>query len=319
MDVLTDVLRTVRMRNVLHGRLELTAPWGARLDESRHPYFYVISRGVCWLEVDGLHGSIRTDGGDFVLLTRGQGHVARDAPRTRAVGLDKILTDHPKDESDALHYGGSGPLTSMVCGHFVVEDGGWNPLLESLPPVVHVKGEDGAAVHWLEATLRFVSSEAAAGRPGSKTVLSALADILFIHAARAHLSSSESGEGGWLRALVDPYIGQALVLLHQYPANAWTVEGLAERVCMSRSAFAERFVQLVGEPPLQYLTKWRMQKAAALLRDSDARLAEVAERVGYAGESALSRAFKRWLGVAPGAYRKGRQGGRADASRLPDS
>ncbi len=308
MDVLTDVLRTVRMRNVLHGRLELTAPWGARLEAIGHPFFYVISRGACWFEVEGIVDPFRIDGGDFVLLTRGQAHVARDAPRTRAIPLTRILETRPKDGTDLLTYGGGGALTSMVCGHFVLEAGGWNPLLESLPPVIHVRGEDVAAVQWLDATLRFVTSEAAAGRPGSTAVLSCLADILFIQAARAHLTRPGNGAPNWLRALVDPQIGRALVLLHERLAFPWTVEGLAASVSMSRSAFAARFAQLVGEPPLQYLTRWRMQKASAFLSEGEARLAEVAQKVGYAGEAALSRAFKRWVGIAPGVYRKSRRG-----------
>lgn len=303
MDVLTDVLRTVRMRNVFHGRLELSAPWGASVDEIRHPFFYVVSRGFGWFEIEGERRSHRCEAGDLLLLTRGQAHVARDSPRTRAMPLAQIQSTHPRTEAGVLRYGGGGSATTMVCGHFVLEDQGQNPLISSLPDVVHLKGEDGETVQWFHSTLRFIASEAKTARPGSEMILGSLADILFVQMARAHLARADEGASGWLRALVDPHIGPALSLIHQQPGAPWTVESLASRAMMSRSSFAARFSELVGEPPHQYLTRWRMQKAAALLREGKARLAEIADRVGYRGEASLSRSFKRWTGVAPGRYR----------------
>lgn len=308
MDVLTDALEAIHLKSVIHGRLELTAPWGFRADFG-HSGFYVVTRGNCWLEVDGVDQPVQLSSGDFVLLPHRQAHVLRDSRRTRAVPAREVFAKCPKSTDGCQpggirRYGGGGALTTMVGGCFLFEDGGRNPLVAALPPVVHVKGDGGRAVQWLEASLQFVSSEMASGQPGAETVVSRLADILFVQAVRAHLAQSSEEATGWLRALVDPKVGAALGLMHEKPEQAWTVEALASRVAMSRSAFAARFAQLVGEPPLTYLTRWRMQKASRLLRGGHASIGEVAARVGYEAEAAFSKAFKRWIGVAPGAYRR---------------
>jgi AraC-like DNA-binding protein len=308
MDVLTDALEAIHLKSMIHGRLELTAPWGFRVDFG-HSGFYVVTRGTCWLEVDGVGEPVQLASGDFVLLPHGQSHVLRDNRRTRAVSAREVFTKCPESTPGCQpggirRYGGGGALTTMVGGCFVFEDGGKNPLVASLPPVVHVKGDGGRAVQWLEASLQFVASEMASGQPGAETVVSRLADILFVQAVRAHMAQSADDAGGWLRAVVDPQVGAALSLMHEKPEAEWTVEALATRVAMSRSAFAARFAHLVGEPPLTYLTRWRMQKATRLLRVGHASIGEVAFRVGYEAEAAFSKAFKRWTGMAPGAYRR---------------
>jgi len=307
MDVLTDVLEAIHFKSVVHGRLELTAPWGFQLDFGQ-PGFYVVTRGSCWLAVDGENEPIQLAGGDFVLLPKGQAHVVLDSPQTKAVPISEVLG--PADGADGdcktcgvLHHGGGGALTVLVGGCFQF-DGARNPLLDSLPPVIHVKGDRDSTVRWFETTLQFVACEMAAERPGSQTVVSRLADILFVQAVRAYLAQSGAEAKGWLSALEDPHIGAALSLIHEKPEEAWTVETLAARVAMSRSAFAARFMQLVEEPPLTYLTRWRMDKARRLLRAGSASVGEIAARVGYDAEAAFSKAFKRWVGVPPGAYRR---------------
>jgi AraC-like DNA-binding protein len=203
-----------------------------------------------------------------------------------------------------MRFGGNGANSTLVCGAFKFEDRRHNPLLGVLPPLVLIKGEEGRAVQWLEPTLQFIACEAASGRPGAQTIISRLADVLFIQIVRGFLVSTPENQRGWLRALSDAQIGTALSLIHQNPENPWTVATLASKVGMSRSTFAGRFAELVGEPPLHYVTRWRMQKAAALLREGTTTLAEIADRVGYESEAAFSKAFKRWVGTAPGAYRK---------------
>lgn len=314
MDVLTDALEAIHLKSRVYGRLELSAPWGLRMEGGRSG-FYVITRGTCWLELPGVD-PIQLASGDFVLLPKGQPHTIRDSRRTRAAAAAEVFAKRAQSAQGCQpggirRYGGGGALTTMVGGCFVFEDGQTNPLVASLPPVVHVKGDGGAAVRWLEASLQFVASEMAAGQPGAETVVSRLADILFVQAVRAHLAQCGEGARGWLGALIDPQVGQALGLIHQSPAEPWTVDSLASRVAMSRSAFAARFSQLVGEPPLTYLTRWRMQKAARLLRTGHATIGEVASRVGYEAEAAFSKAFKRWTGVPPSAYRRAQAAPRA--------
>jgi AraC-like DNA-binding protein len=318
MDVLTDVLEAVHLKSLFYGRLELTAPWGLRMDGER-PGFYVVTRGTCWLEVDGTAEPVQLAGGDFLLLLRGQKHAIKNSRETPALPVADVLGECSDSGTGCQpggvrHYGGGGALTTLVGGCFLFDDGGEkNPLLSSLPPVIHVKGDTGTTVQWLEANLQFVASEMASGQPGAQTVVSRLADILFVQAVRAHLAQSGQGVKGWLRALVDPQIGEALGLIHEKPQEPWTVESLALRVAMSRSAFAARFADLVEEPPLTYLTRWRMQKATRLLSTGQASIGEIAHRVGYDAEAAFSKAFKRSMGVAPGAYRRA-QGGSLPAT-----
>jgi AraC-like DNA-binding protein len=306
MDVLTDVLRTVRLQNQCYGRLELTAPWGVEVDGSEPPssHFYAVLRGSGWLQVDGSSQAVPLAGGDLVLLPRGARHLLRDDLTTRAVAMARILAGRVKAPGGVIRYGGGGAPASIVGGHFTFEGGGSGALLEGLPPMIHVKSDGGALVQWLEATLQLLAAETALAQPGAETVVSRLADILFVQALRTHMASVTDCSRGWLRALKDPPMATALRLIHEQPEKPWTVEALAQRVTMSRSAFAERFTRLVGEAPLGYLTRWRIQKAAHLIRERDATLGAIARGVGYATESAFGKAFRRHMGTSPGEYRK---------------
>lgn len=315
MDVLTDVLQTVRVSAMCYGQVELTAPWGLRAEQAEDAIFHVVLRGSCVLEVDGVDGVVGLSSGDVFALPDGTAHVLRDCPTTPARPIAEMFAEPPADGGRVRAYGGGGAASTLVCGCFRFEDRRNNPLLSVLPPLVLIRGRDGRAVDWLEPTLRFIAAEADSDRPGAQTVISRLADILFIQLVRAHLASASEAERGWLKALAEPQIGAALSLIHHDPAHAWTVASLAQRVGMSRSTFAGRFTELVGEPPLHYVTRWRMQKAAGLLREGRATLADIADRVGYESEAAFSKAFKRWMGSAPGAYRKAaRAAGGADAN-----
>jgi AraC-like DNA-binding protein len=316
MDVLTDVLRSVRLRSEVDGRLELTAPWGIEFGTGgmRNPYFHVVSRGSCWLEVEGDPAQVPLAGGDFVLLPRGGRSTLRDRPEIHAVPIDEVIVASGRDHEDcsinrALRYGGGGAPATLISGGFAFEDGGAAPLAEVLPPLIHVRGDAGEPVPWLAATLQFLVAESASALPGSETVRGRLADILFVQAIRAHVAADPGQSAGWLKALADPQVGKALRLIHDRPGDPWTVESLADRVAMSRSAFAERFRGLVGIPPLRYLTRWRMHKAAQMLRGG-ASVAEVAYTVGYETESSFGKVFKRYTGTAPGEYRgaAGRRG-----------
>lgn len=306
MDVLTDVLQTVRVSSVCYGRVELSAPWGVEVASSEAASFHVVLRGNCWLEVEGRTDMVPLTSGDLFALPHGHGHVLRDAPDTKARPLHDLIGSCPAEVGGTLRVGdsASGVGSTLVCGAFEFEDRRHNPLLSVLPSLVLIRGEDGRAVQWLEPTLQFMACEAASGRPGARTVISRLADILFIQIVRGFLASTPETRRGWLRALTEPQIGTALSLIHQNPQHPWTVAALASKVGMSRSTFAGRFAELVGEPPLHYVTRWRMQKAAALLRGGAATLGDIADRVGYESEAAFSKAFKRWVGTAPGAYRK---------------
>jgi len=304
-DVLTDVLETVRVGAACYGRVEAAAPWGIGVAaDEENAKFHVVLSGECWLDVEGQE-PIHLSGGDLVALPHGHAHALRDVPGSSIRPLADLITSPSTGKcQSSIVTGGDGASATLVTGSFHFEDRRNNPLLSVLPPVIVLPGELSRNVHWLEPTLKFIACEAASARPGAQTVVSRLADVLFIQIVRGYLATLPPGASGWLGALADAQIGGALGLIHQSPELDWTVQSLAAKVAMSRSAFASRFARLVGEPPLAYVTRWRMQKAAGLLRQSSATLADIAERVGYDSEAAFSKAFKRAVGSAPGAYRR---------------
>jgi AraC-like DNA-binding protein len=302
-DVLTDVLETLRARGACYARLDAGAPFGVALAESANAAFHLVLDGTCVLRMDG-RGDIEFRGGDLVAIPHGLPHVLVDHPDTPTHQLSELLGRDRQPGPASLEIGGRGVRTTLLCGKIEFEDPVGHPLLGALPAVIVLKGASQGLVEWLEPTLRFIASEAGSTQPGAQIVVSRLADVLFIQIVRGHLASVGPAAGGWLGALADAQIGAALGLIHEKPASAWTVKSLAASAGMSRSAFASRFNHLVGEPPLRYLTRWRMQKAQRLLRDGRASLADVAARVGYDSEAAFSKAFKRAAGAAPGAYRR---------------
>lgn len=304
MDVLTDVLQTVRARAACSGRLEAAAPWGIEIPAGDYARFHVVLEGQAWLRPPEPAEPIELSGGDLVALPHGDAHILADSLSSPTRPLSEVLAEDPRGLDRAIWVGGSGARTTLVSGRIEFEGRRGNPLLSVLPQVMVLKGELARSVHWLEPTLRILACEMASGRPGAQTVVSRLADVIFIQIVRGHLASRGGEATGWLAALADPQIGGALALVHQNPERDWTVQELAHQVAMSRSAFAARFTRLVGEPPLSYVTRWRMQKAASLLREGNATIAQIAEAVGYDSEAAFSKAFKRALGSAPGAYRR---------------
>lgn len=305
MDVLTDVMTTLRVRSNLYGRAEFTAPWGIRVTHKRGGAgFFVVSRGSCWLEVEGIEDPIPLAGGDFVFLPHGGPYNLRDALNSPLVPVEDVQKED--DHGPICVIDGGGAPTSAIWGCFEFEDGGRNPLIESLPPMIHLTAEAGPNVHWLQSTLQFVASETASKLPGAETVANRLTDILFVHAIRAYISGCAAHgckAQGWLRALSDPKIGRALTLIHNAPQRNWTVESLADAVSMSRSGFAAQFTSLVGESPLRYITSWRMKKASHLLLRNEP-IAAVAQAVGYDTDAAFGKAFKKHMGRTPGEFRR---------------
>ncbi|MEO6600250.1 MAG: AraC family transcriptional regulator [Polyangiaceae bacterium] len=310
MDVLTDVLETVRVVAACYGRMEATAPWGIQIRAGEDAKFHVVLEGHARLLVEGSDEPIELSAGDIVALPHGHAHSLIDDPGVTATQpLEELLVCRARGDGSVFRVGGGGESATIVSGRFRFEDRRNNPLLSVLPPVITLKGEVGKSILWLEPTLKFIACEAASGRPGSQTVIARLADVLFIQIVRGHLASLPANGSGWLGALADAQIGAALGHIHQSPEQDWTVQSLASKVAMSRSAFASRFMRLVGEPPLSYVTRWRMQKAAGMLREGKQTLAQVAAQVGYDSEAAFSKAFKRAVGSAPGAYRRGLRSG----------
>jgi AraC-like DNA-binding protein len=297
--VLSDVLETMRLTSFIFGRVELAAPWGLSFSRPDLARFYVVERGSALLEAAGA-APLYLSSGDVALLPRAGKHALRDAPSSPLVEVEDSMCQRHAATRDSRRFGGSGAVTSLMTGAFQFLSGNQTALLERLPPVIHMTGNDPASAPWLPATVQLLMAESASRSPGASVVVSRLADILLVHALRTQQHEGCTG----LRGLRDPQIGRALQLIHGRPGEDWTVESLAAAAGISRSGFAARFLELVGEPPLQYLTRWRMKKAAQYLREQHDTIATVAEQVGYRSEASFNRAFKRWESTTPAAYRR---------------
>lgn len=303
MDVLGDVLDSVRLSGQVICRLELTAPWGISIAPVHGASFHVIDRGSCWIRLTGEDELVPLAGGDLVVFPRGSAHEIVDTPSSPVRGLEDLTRSLGQD-SLVLRHGGGGMPTTVVCGVLNHQDGGDHALFSLLPPLIHIKGDQGQASPWLDYTLRFMSSEAASSMPGAGTIIDRLSDILFVQAVRSWIGGQTEPSAGWLTALGDPQVGDALGHIHGDPGRRWTVDSLASLVSMSRSAFSARFSALVGQPPLLYVTRWRMRLARGWLRDTGLRPRDIAGRLGYRSEDPFKRAFKREVGMAPGHYRR---------------
>ena len=305
-DILTDVLQSVHIQGSLYCRSRMNAPWGFRVSRRNTATFHVLTRGRCWLDVEGVVKGVPLNSGDLVILPHGHAHVMRNPPNTpvtRIEPLEDLVEKLTPDRQGVLCYGRGGAPATLICGGFRLEGRLTNPLLSALPPFIQVKSKYTRLSPWLQATIEWVEAEASSNRAGAETVIARLSEILFIEAMRAFTSTNNDGDIGWLKALNDPQIGLALALIHSRPQEEWTLAALANQVGLSRTAFTTKFKQLVGESPLRYLTRWRLNKAAVYLRTGTGKLAEIARLVGYDSEVSLSKAFKRYFGVAPGAYR----------------
>jgi AraC-like DNA-binding protein len=262
----------------------------------------MLTDGSCWLTADGLSDPIPLSAGDCFLFAPGSWYTVRDNPRT---GTQNFCSVASENGSQAIKYGGGGGPTTIFFGWFKFCAASLKPLGRVLPPLIVVRSDEPQTLA-LRATMTMLASEMANPAPGSGLVAQRLADILFVQCLRAHLESrSGACNKGLLRAFFDPKIGVALKMMHQKLDAAWTVKKLASACGMSRSAFALRFKEMVGETPLDYLTTWRMQKAATLLQKSDDKVIDVARSVGYDSDATFSKAFKRVVHVAPSEFRRG--------------
>ncbi len=303
-DTLSEVLQAARFHSTVLCRSELTAPWGFSVIGRDFAAFHIVLRGKCCLEVDSVDGLTWLSERDLVILPHGHAHVVRDSPTSPTTQLEELIAESTRDHRGLLRAGGRGPKTVLVCGGFRFEDRTSNPLLAALPPMIHLRGRRPGVEAWLRTTLDFVARESDASRPGADSVVTRLADILFIEAIREYFASPEAETLGLAVALRDPRIGAAVASILRHPETDWEVNTLARQAGMSRTAFALQFAKLVGRSPLGYVTSCRMSKAAALLRTSTATIPQIAERVGYHSEIGFSRAFKRALRATPAAYRR---------------
>jgi AraC-like DNA-binding protein len=276
-------------------------PSGQKISPTELAHFGMVSRGNCWLSVEGIRDPIPLTGGDCFLVAPQTPFTLRDNPKTKPKSFCEVA---PKANNEVVHYGGGGAPTTIVSGFLSFDKVTLKPITQLLPHLILVKADQANALA-LRHTLQLLASEMAEPTPGSEVVANRLAEVLFIQTLRAHIASGkETCKPGWLRAIFDPQIGSALRAIHEDVNKPWTVESLAEAAGMSRSAFAARFKELLGQTPLDYLTQWRMQKAIQLLPQRNKKLIEIAQSIGYESDAAFSKAFKRVVGLTPGEYRQ---------------
>ena len=320
-DTLSDVLRTVRLRGALFYYVRGTRDWAAEAPRSRviagevmpdseHVMeYHVVIRGSCWGAIVG-EQPVRMEAGDVILFPQGDAHVMSSAPGLRAPrgGGPRM---NAKARPFSLHLDategspgeqGESDDTVLVCGFLGCDLRPFNPLIAALPRMLHLKA--AGEQDWIAQFVRLATSESARTRPGADAMFERMSEMMFVDAVCRHVDALQGADRGWLAGLRDRFVGRALSLMHENPAAGWSVEELGARVGLSRSALHERFAEIIGQPPMQYLANWRMQVAAGLLRTTSSTVLSIAREVGYESEAAFTKAFKRLVGLPPSAWRR---------------
>ncbi|HEX6632798.1 MAG TPA: AraC family transcriptional regulator [Usitatibacter sp.] len=327
MDALSEMLKAVRLTSGIFLEAEFTAPWcidSSPGDEDiasivssaeQVSIYHLVTEGRCKAKLPGRGPAIELEAGDLILFPHRDGHLLGSDLHLAPVEMASLVELPPGGGTARIDRGGGGARTRFICGYMACDRRTCKPLLAALPRMLKVSLRDSPAAAWIESTMQRAAAETRAPSAGGDVVLARLAELLFVEGLREYVRSLPESQQGWLAGLRDPHVGRALALLHADPARDWAVETLAQETGLSRSALADRFVALIGEPPMQYLTGWRMALAAQALSTSNDAVARIAERVGYESEAAFNRAFKREFGTPPAAWRRAaRLGPRKEAA-----
>ena len=317
MDALSDALRVLRLTGAVFLDAEFTAPWCVVSQGGSAPgsplssggpnivFFHVLTEGRCKARLAAGGETLEFAAGDLLMLPRDDAHLFGSDLHLAPTLADTLVRPAAGGELMRIEHGGGGEKARFVCGFLRCDERLCRPMLESLPRILRVPLGDGPAIAWLTSLLRAGTRETSAPRPGGETVLAKLSELVFVEALRRYIELLPEQQTGWLAGLRDRYVGRALALMHEHPGRDWTVDELAGRVGMSRSSLAQRFTDFIGQPPMQYLARWRLTIAAQRLRNEKTTLARIAADSGYDSEAAFNRAFKRALGTTPAAWRRG--------------
>jgi AraC-like DNA-binding protein len=317
-DTLSDVLKTVRLTGAAYFDIAAQEPWSVHsparevilpriLPGADHLIAYhVVTAGRCFASLDGGE-AVPVEAGEVVVFTNADPHVMSSSAGMRAEPPSADMIDIADAGLLPFHLNlinGGAASAKLVCGYLACDAKPFNPLLEALPPMLKAGDPNRNDAGWLGQFIHFAVAEVAEKRAGSESVLTKLSELMFIDVVRRYIETLPPQDTGWLAGLRDPAVGKALALIHARPSFSWTIEGLARQCGTSRTVMAERFVQLVGVPPMHYLAKWRMQVASEMLNRGNANMATIAAEIGYESEAAFSRAFKKMLGVPPSTWRQ---------------
>ena len=335
MDILSDVLRTVRLKGSIYFTADFYHPWAfsspqgeelmsySNLKAECITLFHIVAEGSCWFQPrDG--EPFLAEKGSIVIFPHGCEHTMSSQMGIDPISVGKLFAKRGIDKLTSLEYGGNGAPTHFICGYLLC-DQKFNPLIGALPDVLvvrpnewdgNLKSDESGSLDsldsiqissdsWLDKTIEQLAHEVQEGNMGSATIRTRLTELMYVEVLRRLMKSLPAESKGWLAAIRDPEVGRALRIIHDNPGQKWSVEELAREVGVSRSAFAQRFTDLIGESPMRYLTSWRIQLAKNLLLQPELSTAMVAEKVGYDSDIAFSRAFKRHVGSPPARWKKG--------------
>lgn len=315
MDVLSEVLKTVKLDGAVFFNGEFSAPWCTREPDSdtmasflpfgpKHVFiFHLITEGKCHYRENESDRALRLDAGDIVIIPHGNAHLMGNGSPITPIDSAPHLKEVFAEGRILSQLGGGGETTKLVCGYLTCDPQLGQVFLAGLPPIIKVHIRDSPSGKWLEDTFRYSVDHAEASGPGGAAVIAKLSEVLFVETLRRYIAQLPSSQTGWLAGVRDPDVGKALALLHKQPSHPWTIASLAEAVGLSRSVLAERFRHYLSDTPMGYLTRWRLQLAAQVLTSTSKSVAEVAGEVGYESEPSFNRAFKREFGVPPARFR----------------
>ena len=327
MDVLSEVLKAVKLDGALFYNAEFSAPWClcSPASPTLAPYlsagsrhviiFHLLTEGHGYAQVEGDDRPLPLNAGDILIVPHGDPHAMRNGPLIKPVDhaeeIRRILSQGLK----VSRMGGGGEITKFICGYMTCEPQLSRIFLGGLPPMLKVHIRDDASGQWLENSIRYSVDNADALSPGGETVLAKLSEVLFVETLRRYIALLPREQTGWLAGVRDPEVGKALALLHRQPSHPWTIAALASEVGISRSVLAERFRRYLSETPIAYLTRWRLQLGAQMLMSTSSSVAEIAGEVGYESEPSFNRAFKREFSLPPARFRSQSKSARSRAVR----
>lgn len=331
MDVLSEVLKAVKLGGTMFYNAEFPAPWCFcspsspilapyfSVDSKHVIIFHLLTEGSGYAHVEGDDRPLSLSAGDLVVFPHGDPHAMRNGPFIKPVDHAEQVKQVLSQGLKVARMGGGGEITKFICGYMTCEPHLCQVVLGGLPRILKINIRDGASGQWLEQTIRFSVDHAGEPRPGGEAVLAKLSEFLFVETLRSYIALLPQNQTGWLAGGRDPEVGKALALLHRMPAHPWTIASLGNEVGISRSVLAERFRRYLSETPIAYLTRWRLQLGAQMLKSSSSGVAQIAAEVGYESESSFNRAFKREFGLPPARFRSQSKSARGSAVRRPSA
>ncbi len=327
MDVLSEVLRAVKLDGALFYNAEFSAPWAARsidahtVNSSLSPnsqhviIFHLLTEGRGYAHVEGDDRPIPLNAGDILIVPHGDAHILGNGPPVTPVDRAQVLEQVLSQGLKVSRMGGGGEITKFVCGYMACEPQLSRVFLGGLPSILKINIRNDVSGQWLENSIRYSVDNVDPSRPGDETILAKLSEVLFVETLRRYIGMLPQEQTGWLAGIRDPDVGKALALLHRKPAYPWTIAALTNEVGISRTVLAERFRRYLSETPMAYLTRWRLQLGAQLLKSTSSSAAQIAADVGYESEPSFNRAFKREFGLPPARFRSKSKSTRSTADR----